>query len=41
MTEDDNYTYTTTVTVGGKAYTLGTPENGKYTIPAPASRVTL
>lgn len=31
--EDDNYTYTTTVTVGGKAYTLGTPENGKYTIP--------
>lgn len=33
VTEDDNYTYTTTVTVGGKAYTLGTPENGKYTIP--------
>ena len=33
MAEDDNYTYTTTVTVGGKAYTLGTPENGKYTIP--------
>ena len=31
--EDDNYTYTTTVTVGGKAYTLGTPENGTYTIP--------
>ena len=21
------------MTVGGKAYTLGTPENGKYTIP--------
>lgn len=33
VTEGDNYTYTTTVTVGGKAYTLGTPENGKYTIP--------
>lgn len=33
VTEDDNYTYTTTVTVGGKAYALGTPENGKYTIP--------
>ena len=33
VTEDDNYTYTTTVTVGGKAYTLSTPENGKYTIP--------
>lgn len=33
VTEDNNYTYTTTVTVGGKAYTLGTPENGKYTIP--------
>lgn len=33
VTEDDNYTYTTTVTVGGKAYTLGTPANGKYTIP--------
>ena len=33
VTEDDNYTYTTTVTVGGKSYTLGTPENGKYTIP--------
>ena len=33
VTEDDNYTYTPTVTVGGKAYTLGTPENGKYTIP--------
>ena len=33
VTEDDNYTYTTTVTVGGKAYTLGAPENGKYTIP--------
>lgn len=33
VAEDDNYTYTTTVTVGGKAYTLGTPENGKYTIP--------
>ena len=31
--EDDNYTYTTTVTVSGKAYTLGTPENGEYTIP--------
>ena len=33
VTEDDNYTYTTTVTVGGKSYALGTPENGKYTIP--------
>ena len=33
VTEDDNYTYTTTVTVGGKDYALGTPENGKYTIP--------
>lgn len=33
VTEDSNYTYNTTVTVGGKAYTLGTPENGKYTIP--------
>ncbi len=33
VTEDDNYTYTTTVTVGGKAYALGTPENGNYTIP--------
>ena len=33
VNEDDNYTYTTTVTVGGKSYTLGTPENGKYTIP--------
>lgn len=33
VTEDDNYTYTTTVTVGGKAYSLGAPENGKYTIP--------
>ena len=31
--EDDNYTYTTTATVSGKAYTLGTPENGEYTIP--------
>ena len=28
-----NTDYTTTVTVGGKAYTLGAPENGKYTIP--------
>ena len=33
VAEDDNYTYTTTVTVGGKAYSLGAPENGKYTIP--------
>ena len=33
VTEDGNYTYNTTVTVGGKTYTLGTPENGKYTIP--------
>lgn len=33
VTEDDNYTYTTTVTVGGKSCALGTPENGKYTIP--------
>ena len=33
VTEDGNYTYNTTVTVGGKAYSLGTPENGKYTIP--------
>ena len=33
VSEDDNYTYTTTVTVGGKAYALGTPENGNYTIP--------
>lgn len=33
VTEEANYSYTTTVTVGGKAYTLGTPENGKYTIP--------
>ena len=33
VTEDGNYTYNTTVTVGGKAYTLGAPENGKYTIP--------
>ena len=33
VTEDDNYTYTTTVTVGGKDYTLNAPENGKYTIP--------
>ncbi|MBS5666352.1 MAG: hypothetical protein KHX05_01440 [Firmicutes bacterium] len=33
VTEEANYSYTTTVTVGGKAYTLGAPENGKYTIP--------
>ena len=33
VAEDANYTYTTTVTVGGNAYALGTPENGKYTIP--------
>lgn len=33
VTEDANYSYTTTVTVGGKSYALGTPENGKYTIP--------
>lgn len=33
VTEDGNYTYNTTVTVGGKTYSLGTPENGKYTIP--------
>ena len=33
VTEDGNYTYTTTVTVGGKAYALGNPENGEYTIP--------
>ena len=33
VTEDGNYTYNTTVTVGGKSYALGTPENGKYTIP--------
>lgn len=33
VTEDANYTYATTVTVGGKDYALGTPENGKYTIP--------
>ena len=33
VTEDGNYTYNTTVTVGGKAYALSTPENGKYTIP--------
>ena len=33
VTEDGNYTYNTTVTVGGKAYSLGAPENGKYTIP--------
>jgi len=33
VTEDANYTYTTSVTVGGKAYTLGNAENGTYTIP--------
>ncbi len=33
VTEDANYSYTTTVTVGGKTYSLGAPENGKYTIP--------
>ena len=33
VAKDDNYTYTTTVTVGGNAYALGTPENGIYTIP--------
>lgn len=33
VTEDGNYTYNTTVTVGGKTYSLGTSENGKYTIP--------
>lgn len=33
VTEDGNYTYNTTVTVGGKSYSLGAPENGKYTIP--------
>lgn len=33
VTEDGNYTYNTTVTVGGKPYALGNPENGKYTIP--------
>lgn len=33
VTEDGNYTYNTTVTVGGKPYALGAPENGKYTIP--------
>ena len=33
VTEDGNYTYNTTVTVGGKTYSLGAPENGKYTIP--------
>ena len=34
VTEDGNYIYTTTVTVGGNAYALGTPdENGTYTIP--------
>lgn len=33
VAEDANYSYTTTVTVGGKDYALGTPENGKYTIP--------
>lgn len=32
VTEDGNYTYNTTVTVGGKTYSLGAPENGKYTI---------
>ena len=30
--EDDNYTYSVSVTVGGKAYALGTPVNGTYTI---------
>ena len=33
VTEDGNYTYNTTVTVGGKTYSLSAPENGKYTIP--------
>jgi len=33
VTEDGNYTYNTTVTVGGKTYSLGAPENGMYTIP--------
>lgn len=37
VAKDDNYTYTTTVTVGGNAYALGTPdENGTYTIPGTA-----
>jgi len=37
VAEDANYIYTTTVTVGGNAYALGTPdENGKYTIPGTA-----
>ena len=33
VTEEANYSYTTTVTVGGNTYSLGAPENGKYTIP--------
>ena len=33
VNEDASYIYTTTVTVGGKAYTLGNAENGTYTIP--------
>ena len=32
VNEDANYTYSVSVTVGGKAYSLGTPENGTYTI---------
>lgn len=32
VSENASYTYTTSVTVGGKAYSLGTPVNGTYTI---------
>ena len=41
VTEDGNYTYTTTVTVGGKAYTLALPRMASTPSPAPTSRVTL
>lgn len=33
VAEDSGYTYTVSVTIGGKSYTLGNPENGTYTIP--------
>ena len=34
--QNDNYSYSVSVTVGGKAYSLGAPENGTYTIPGTA-----
>ena len=36
VAEDGGYTYTVSVTIGGKAYILGAAENGTYTIPGTA-----